>query len=97
MRFPSASRIHFIECGANSGMEWVSPRRFRCSSPTECSPCCEWTGVLVSILFRGDANAEAKLRVKQGSVGVWGSTPMPPNPQVKQHDLRKLVKWVLAQ
>jgi sulfane dehydrogenase subunit SoxC len=25
MRFPSASRIHFIECGANSGMEWGQP------------------------------------------------------------------------
>ena len=21
-RFPSVSRIHFIECGANTGMEW---------------------------------------------------------------------------
>ena len=24
MRFPSVSRIHFIECGANSGMEWAN-------------------------------------------------------------------------
>ena len=27
VRFPSVSRIHFIECGANTGMEWAQRRR----------------------------------------------------------------------
>ena len=26
MRFPSVSRVHFIECGANTGMEWAQRR-----------------------------------------------------------------------
>ena len=31
MRFPSVSRIHFIECPANGGMEWrESPAQFTC-------------------------------------------------------------------
>lgn len=46
-----------------------------------------------------DASAvEAYLvdKVKKGGAGVWGSIPMPPNPQVKDEDLRTIVKWVLS-
>ena len=35
LRFPSVSRIHFIECGANTGMEWAQRRGARrCSTRT---------------------------------------------------------------
>lgn len=35
-------------------------------------------------------------RVKAGSVGVFGTTPMPANPQVSDADLAILIPWILA-
>lgn len=48
--------------------------------------------------YAGDAKAEAMLieKVKTGGKGVWGQVPMPPNPQVKPDDLKKIVEWVLS-
>jgi len=48
--------------------------------------------------YAGDKTAEAKLveKVKKGGVGVWGQVPMPPNANVKDEDIKTLVKWVLA-
>jgi cytochrome c len=48
--------------------------------------------------YAGQKDAEAKLiaKVKAGGKGVWGEVPMPPNPQVKDEDIKTLVKWVLA-
>ena len=48
--------------------------------------------------YRDDKGAEAKLadKVKKGGVGVWGQVPMPPNPAVKDEDVKTLVKWVLS-
>lgn len=53
----------------------------------------------VAAKYRNDKNAEAALfkKVKAGGKGVWGETPMPPNPHVKDEDIRTLVKWVLSQ
>lgn len=52
----------------------------------------------VAAKYKGDAKAEAKLaeKVKKGGSGVWGQVPMPPNPNVPDADVAKLVKWVLA-
>lgn len=52
----------------------------------------------VAAKYRGDKTAEAHLmdKVKKGGAGVWGQIPMPPNPQVKDEDLRVIVKWILA-
>jgi cytochrome c len=49
--------------------------------------------------YAGDKTAKAKLmaKVKAGGKGVWGEIPMPPNPQVKDDDLKKIVEWVLDQ
>ena len=48
--------------------------------------------------YRGDKGAEAKLiaKVKAGGTGVWGQIPMPPNTQVSDADVKKLVEWVLS-
>lgn len=48
--------------------------------------------------YRSDKTAEAKLvdKVKKGGAGVWGQTPMPPNANVPDGDVRALVKWVLS-
>ncbi len=53
----------------------------------------------VAAKYKGDKGAEAKLfkKVKEGGVGVWGQVPMPPNSQVKDDDIKTLVKWVLSQ
>jgi cytochrome c len=49
--------------------------------------------------YAGDKGAAAKLaaKVKAGGKGVWGQVPMPPNPQVKDEDLKKIIAWVLSQ
>lgn len=53
----------------------------------------------IAAKYKGDASAEAKLaeKVKKGGSGVWGPTPMPPNPSIKDEDVKTLVKWVLTQ
>ena len=52
----------------------------------------------VAAKYKGDKTAEAKLidKVKKGGVGVWGQVPMPPNSNVSDADIQKLVKWVLS-
>ncbi len=53
----------------------------------------------VAAKYKGDKTAEAKLsaKVKAGGSGVWGPMPMPANTQVKDEDIKTIVKWVLAQ
>jgi len=51
MRFPSVSRIHFIECGANTGMEWGNVAVPTVQYTHGMISCSEWTGVLLSTLL----------------------------------------------
>lgn len=48
--------------------------------------------------YAGDKTAAAKLvaKVRAGGAGVWGQVPMPPNAQVSEADVQKIVGWVLA-
>lgn len=48
--------------------------------------------------YAGNAKAEAMLaeKVKKGGVGVWGQVPMPPNANVKDEEVKTLVKWILS-
>ena len=52
----------------------------------------------VAAKCKGDSNAVAKLteKVKKGGSGVWGPVPMPPNTQVKDADVKKMVELILA-
>jgi len=52
----------------------------------------------VAAKYAGQPDAEAKLiqKVKNGGQGVWGQVPMPPNPQVKDEDIKTLVDWILS-
>jgi cytochrome c len=52
----------------------------------------------VSAKYKGDASAVAKLsdKVKKGGSGVWGPVPMPPNTQVSDADVKKMVELILA-
>lgn len=51
MRLPSVSRIHFIECGANTGMEWGNVAVPTVQYTHGMLSCCEFTGVPLSVLL----------------------------------------------
>ncbi|NBQ09402.1 MAG: sulfite dehydrogenase [Betaproteobacteria bacterium] len=51
MRLPSVSRIHFIECGANTGMEWGNVAVPTVQYTHGMLSCSEFTGVLLSTLL----------------------------------------------
>ncbi len=51
MRLPSVSRFHFIECGANSGMEWGNVAVPTCQYSHGMLSCCEFTGVPLKLLL----------------------------------------------
>jgi len=72
VRFPSVSRIHFIECGANTGMEWS-----RVAVPTVqyshgMLSCSEWSGVLLATLLDevGIDRQKAKFILAEGADGA---------------------------
>ena len=53
----------------------------------------------VAAKYKGDKSAQGKLvaKVKAGGSGVWGAMLMPANsPQVKDGDIKSIVKWVLS-
>lgn len=51
----------------------------------------------VAAKFAGQAGAEAELAQRiNGSQGVWGPIPMPPN-AVSDDEAQTLAKWVLSQ
>ncbi|HEY5366329.1 MAG TPA: sulfite dehydrogenase [Casimicrobiaceae bacterium] len=62
MRYPSVSRIHFIECGANSGMEWGNVAVPTVQYTHGMLGCSEWTGVPLATLL--DEVGYDKLRGK---------------------------------
>ncbi len=51
LRFPSITRIHFIECGANTGMEWANVAVPTVQYSHGMLGCSEWTGVALSTLL----------------------------------------------
>ena len=59
MRLPAVSRIHFIECGANSGMEWNNVSVPTVQYTHGMLSCCEFTGVRLATLL-DDCGADTK-------------------------------------
>ena len=51
MRLPSVSRFHFIECGANTGMEWGNVAVPTCQYSHGMLSCSEFTGVPLKVLL----------------------------------------------
>ena len=51
MRFPSVSRIHFLECSGNTSREWRSPFAKSVQVSHGLLSCCEWTGVALSTIL----------------------------------------------
>jgi sulfane dehydrogenase subunit SoxC len=51
LRLPAVSRMHFIECGANTGMEWGNVAVPTVQYSHGMLSCCEFTGVKLSTLL----------------------------------------------
>ena len=48
--------------------------------------------------YKGRSDAESYLigKIKTGGSGVWGAVPMPPQPHVKDADVKALAQWILT-
>jgi DMSO/TMAO reductase YedYZ molybdopterin-dependent catalytic subunit len=73
MRLPSVSRIHFIECGANTGLEWGNVA----------VPTVQYTprhAVLLGVHRRAAAAAAGRLRrrLQERPATCWPRAPMAP-------------------
>jgi len=51
-RYPSVSRIHFIECPANGGPEWRGPQFPSLQFAKGMMSCAEWTGVYIKDILK---------------------------------------------
>lgn len=45
---------------------------------------------------QADALAQVSARIKSGGSGMYGPVPMPPQPNLKDDELKLLAEWVLA-
>ena len=72
MRLPSVSRIHFIECGANTGMEWTNVAVPTVQYTHGMLSCCEFTGVRLSTLLErvGFDDSRARFVLAEGADGA---------------------------
>lgn len=52
----------------------------------------------VAAKYKGDSGAAASLagKVKNGTKGIWGPIPMPPNANVSDENIKTLVTWILS-
>lgn len=71
MRLPSVSRIHFIECGANTGAEWSNVALPTVQYTHGMVSCSEFTGVLLSTLLEmcGYDKTNGKYVLAEGADG----------------------------
>jgi len=78
MRFPSVSRIRFLECPANGGMEWRGAQMEGVQFTHGMLSCCEWTGVLLStILEEVGVDPRASWILAEGADGSHMSRSIP--------------------
>jgi sulfane dehydrogenase subunit SoxC len=78
VRFPSESRIHFIECPANGGMEWRAAQLNSLQFNHGMISCAEWTGVRLSTLLdEVGIKPGAKWVMVEGADGAHMSRSLP--------------------
>ncbi|MGH7714551.1 MAG: molybdopterin-dependent oxidoreductase, partial [Vulcanimicrobiaceae bacterium] len=51
MRYPTVSRIHFLECSGNTGTEWTKPTGRTVQITHGLLSCAEWTGVPLAAIM----------------------------------------------
>jgi sulfane dehydrogenase subunit SoxC len=78
LRFPSVSRIHFIECPANGGMEWRAAQLNSLQFTHGMVSCAEWTGVKLSTLLEeAGLKKNAKWVLVEGADGAHMTRSLP--------------------
>jgi sulfane dehydrogenase subunit SoxC len=78
VRFPSVSRIHFIECPANGGMEWRAAQLNSLQFNHGMISCAEWTGVRLSTLLEEvGLKKEARWAMVEGADGAHMNRSLP--------------------
>ena len=78
VRFPSVSRVHFIECPANGGMEWRAAQLNSLQFTHGMVSCAVWTGVRLSTLLdEVGLKKEAKWLLVEGSDGAHMTRSLP--------------------
>jgi sulfane dehydrogenase subunit SoxC len=77
-RFPSVSRIHFLECPANGGMEWRAAQLNSLQFTHGMVSCAEWTGVKLSTLLEEvGVKKAAKWVLVEGADGAHMARSLP--------------------
>jgi len=79
MRFPSVSRIHFLECSGNTSREWRTPFAKSVQVSHGLLSCCEWTGVALSTILEEvgvQPGAQWVLAEGSDSAAMTRSVPM---------------------
>src|SRR5262249_51465800 len=73
-RFPSVTRIHFIECQGNR----ASPQNKTVQETHGLTSCAEWTGVSLSLLLKeAGLKSEGSWAVAEGAEEVKGASTIP--------------------
>lgn len=79
VRFPSVSRVHFLECSGNSAAELIKPTGKTAQEIHGLLSCCEWTGVpLATVLQEAGIDPRAKWLLAEGAdaAAMTRSVPM---------------------
>ena len=77
-RFPQTTRIHFIECPANGGMNWRAAQMNSLQFSHGMVSCAEWTGVRLSTLLEEvGIRKEAKWAMVEGADGAHMNRSLP--------------------
>jgi len=79
MRLPRTSRIHFIECGANTGMEWGNVAVPTVQYTHGMLSCCEFTGIPLSVILEmaGADMKKGKFVLAEGKDGSGMTRTIP--------------------
>jgi sulfane dehydrogenase subunit SoxC len=77
-RFPSVSRLYFLECSGNGFTEWTKPKEQRVQETHGLTSCSEWTGVLLSVLLQEvEVEPHAVWIVAEGADGAAMTRSLP--------------------
>lgn len=84
-RFPSVSRLAFIECSGNSGSEWKEPGKNTVQDIHGLTSTSEWTGVSLAVLLREvGMKPEARWMLAEGGDAAALTRSIPIAPMLDQ-------------
>ena len=78
MRYPTQSRIHFLECPANGGMEWRGAQMAALQFTHGMVSCCEWSGIPLKVILDDvGVKPSGKWILAEGSDGAGMTRSIP--------------------